>query len=165
MKLMIFLLLIALTACQSRQGQKQAFTNTKLIDTAWVGADGKEPVIIESLPGINTPVVMNGDTIYTNVDTPPVFSAGDLEDYVCKAVKDVHIGEAIPVVTFVVNKAGYPCYVAIRRSAKVFIPDSLIARKMDSIVCEVVRNLPYFIPAALKGKPVNYGMVVAVRFK
>lgn len=119
------LFLLALVACGGQRKSDKLFT--RQIDTVWIGADGKEPVTVESLPGINAPVVMNGDTVYTNVDTPPVFSEGDLNDYLQEAVKDIHVGEAVPIVMFVVSKAGYPCRVALRRSAKAFIPDSLIA--------------------------------------
>lgn len=163
MKPMICFFLLALVACGGQRKSDKLFT--RQIDTVWIGADGKEPVTVESLPGINAPVVMNGDTVYTNVDTPPVFSEGDLNDYLQEAVKDIHVGEVVPIVMFVVSKAGYPCRVALRRSAKAFIPDSLIARKIDSIACGIVRNLPRFTPASLNGELVNYSMVVAVRFK
>ena len=165
MKLMMFLGLFALAACQSQQKPDEtsaAQTDTVLTEKI---AERKEPVIIENLPGIDAPVIMDEDTIYTNVDTPPVFSEGDLNDYLQEAVKDIHVGEAVPIVMFVVSKAGYPCHVALRRSAKVFIPDSLIARKIDSIACGIVRDLPHFTPASLNGELVNYRMVVAVRFK
>ncbi len=161
----MFLGLFALAACQSQQKPDEtsaAQTDTVLTEKI---AERKEPVIIENLPGIDAPVIMDEDTIYTNVDTPPVFSEGDLNDYLQEAVKDIHVGEAVPIVMFVVSKAGYPCHVALRRSAKVFIPDSLIARKIDSIACGIIRDLPYFIPASLNGELVNYRMVVAVRFK
>ena len=165
MKLMMFLGLFALAACQSQQKPDEtsaAQTDTVLTEKI---AERKEPVIIENLPGIDAPVIMDEDTVYTNVDTPPVFSEGDLNDYLQEAVKDIHVGEAVPIVMFVVSKAGYPCHVALRRSAKVFIPDSLIARKIDSIACGIVRDLPHFTPASLNGELVNYRMVVAVRFK
>ena len=161
----MFLGLFVLAACQSQQKPDEtsaAQTDTVLTEKI---AERKEPVIIENLPGIDAPVIMDEDTIYTNVDTPPVFSEGDLNDYLQEAVKDIHVGEAVPIVMFVVSKAGYPCHVALRRSAKVFIPDSLIARKIDSIACGIIRDLPYFIPASLNGELVNYRMVVAVRFK
>ena len=161
----MFLGLFALAACQSQQKPDEtsaAQTDTVLTEKI---AERKEPVIIENLPGIDAPVIMDEDTVYTNVDTPPVFSEGDLNDYLQEAVKDIHVGEAVPIVMFVVSKAGYPCHVALRRSAKVFIPDSLIARKIDSIACGIIRDLPYFIPASLNGELVNYRMVVAVRFK
>lgn len=161
----MFLGLFALAACQSQQKPDEtsaAQTDTVLTEKI---AERKEPIIIENLPGIDAPVIMDEDTIYTNVDTPPVFSEGDLNDYLQEAVKDIHVGEAVPIVMFVVSKAGYPCHVALRRSAKVFIPDSLIARKIDSIACGIIRDLPYFIPASLNGELVNYRMVVAVRFK
>ena len=80
-------------------------------------------------------------------------------------LKDIHIGEGISVVSFVVNKMGLPCHVTLARSAKVFAPDARSYRQMDSIACEVVRNLPYFIPASLNGEPVNHLIGVAVRFK
>lgn len=162
---MMFLGLFALAACQSQQKPDEtsaAQTDTVLTEKI---AERKEPVIIENLPGIDAPVIMDEDTVYTNVDTPPVFSEGDLNDYLQEAVKDIHVGEAVPIVMFVVSKAGYPCHVALRRSAKVFIPDSLIARKIDSIACGIVRDLPHFTPASLNGELVNYRMVVAVRFK
>ena len=165
MKLMMFLGLFALAACQSQQKPDEtsaAQTDTVLTEKI---AERKEPVIIENLPGIDAPVIMDEDTVYTNVDTPPVFSEGDLNDYLQEAVKDIHVGEAVPIVMFVVSKAGYPCHVALRRSAKVFIPDSLIARKIDSIACGIIRDLPHFTPASLNGELVNYRMVVAVRFK
>lgn len=165
MKLMMFLGLFALAACQSQQKPDEtsaAQTDTVLTEKI---AERKEPIIIESLPGIDVPDIIDGDTVYTNVDTPPVFSEGDLNDYLQEAVKDIHVGEAVPIVMFVVSKAGYPCHVAIRRSAKVFIPDSLIARKIDSIACGIIRDLPYFIPASLNGKLVNRQMVVAIEFK
>ena len=165
MKLMMFLGLFALAACQSQQKPDEtsaAQTDTVLTEKI---AERKEPIIIESLPGIDVPDIIDGDTVYTNVDTPPVFSEGDLNDYLQEAVKDIHVGEAVPIVMFVVSKAGYPCHVALRRSAKVFIPDSLIARKIDSIACGIVRDLPHFTPASLNGELVNYRMVVAVRFK
>lgn len=165
MKLMMFLGLFALAACQSQQKPDEtsaAQTDTVLTEKI---AERKEPIIIENLPGIDAPVIMDEDTVYTNVDTPPVFSEGDLNDYLQEAVKDIHVGEAVPIVMFVVSKAGYPCHVALRRSAKVFIPDSLIARKIDSIACGIVRDLPHFTPASLNGELVNYRMVVAVRFK
>lgn len=161
----MFLGLFALAACQSQQKPDEtsaAQTDTVLTEKI---AERKEPIIIENLPGIDAPVIMDEDTIYTNVDTPPVFSEGDLNDYLQEVVKDIHVGEAVPIVMFVVSKAGYPCHVALRRSAKVFIPDSLIARKIDSIACGIIRDLPYFIPASLNGELVNYRMVVAVRFK
>ena len=161
----MFLGLFALAACQSQQKPDEtsaAQTDTVLTEKI---AERKEPVIIENLPGIDAPVIMDEDTIYTNVDTPPVFSEGDLNDYLQEAVKDIHVGEAVPIVMFVVSKAGYPCHVALRRSAKVFIPDSLIARKIDSTACGIVRDLPHFTPASLNGELVNYRMVVAVRFK
>lgn len=161
----MFLGLFALAACQSQQKPDEtsaAQTDTVLTEKI---AERKEPVIIENLPGIDAPVIMDEDTVYTNVDTPPVFSEGDLNYYLQEAVKDIHVGEAVPIVMFVVSKAGYPCHVALRRSAKVFIPDSLIARKIDSIACGIIRDLPYFIPASLNGELVNYRMVVAVRFK
>lgn len=162
---MMFLGLFALAACQSQQKPDEtsaAQTDTVLTEKI---AERKEPIIIESLPGIDVPDIIDGDTVYTNVDTPPVFSEGDLNDYLQEAVKDIHVGEAVPIVMFVVSKAGYPCHVAIRRSAKVFIPDSLIARKIDSIACGIIRDLPYFIPASLNGKLVNRQMVVAIEFK
>ena len=80
-------------------------------------------------------------------------------------VKDIHIGEAIPVVMFVVSKAGYPCHITLRRSANVFISDSQTAQEIDSIACKLVRDLPHFTPASLDGELVNHRMVVAVRFK
>ena len=73
--------------------------------------------------------------------------------------------DAIPVVMFVVSKAGYPCHVAIRRSANVFISDIQTAQKIDSIACKLVQDLPRFTPASLDGELVNHRMVVAVRFK
>lgn len=161
----MFLGLFALAACQSQQKPDEtsaAQTDTVLTEKI---AERKEPIIIESLPGIDVPDIIDGDTVYTNVDTPPVFSEGDLNDYLQEAVKDIHVGEAVPIVMFVVSKAGYPCHVAIRRSAKVFTPDSLIARKIDSIACGIIRDLPYFIPASLNGKLVNRQMVVAIEFK
>ena len=161
----MFLGLFALAACQSQQKPDETSdTQTDTVLTEKI-AERKEPIIIENLPGIDAPVIMDEDTVYTNVDTPPVFSEGDLNDYLQEAVKDIHVGEAVPIVMFVVSKAGYPCHVALRRSAKVFIPDSLIARKIDSIACGIVRDLPHFTPASLNGELVNYRMVVAVRFK
>lgn len=162
---MMFLCLLALEACQSQQKPDEtSAVQTDTVPTEKI-AEWKEPVIIENLPGIDAPVIMDEDTVYTNVDTPPVFSEGDLNDYLQEAVKDIHVGEAVPIVMFVVSKAGYPCHVAIRRSAKVFISDSLIARKIDSIACGIIRDLPYFIPASLNGKLVNRQMVVAIEFK
>ena len=160
----MFLGLFALAACQSQQKPDEtsaAQTDTVLTEKI---AERKEPIIIESLPGIDVPDIIDGDTVYTNVDTPPVFSEGDLNDYLQEAVKDIHVGEAVPIVMFVVSKAGYPCHVAIRRSAKVFIPDSLIARKIDSIACGIIRDFPYFIPASIHGKLVTGQMVVAIEF-
>lgn len=162
---MMFLYLFALAACQSGQKPSKTLavqTDTVQIDTAQ--SERKDPITIENLPGINAPVIMDGDTVYTDVDTPPVFSAGDLEDYLQETVRDIHLGEAIPIVMFVVSKAGYPCHVAIRRSANVFISDVQAAREIDSIACKLVRDLPRFTPASLDGKLVNFQMVVAVRF-
>lgn len=49
----------------------------------------------------------------------PVFDStyADVYEYLEEAVKDIHIGEGISYVSFVVNKAGLPCYVSIKRSA------------------------------------------------
>ena len=109
MKPMVCLLLLALAACQMQKKPDQTFT----VQTDTVQRERKEPITIENLPGIDAPVILDEDTVYTDVDTPPVFSAGDLEDYLQEAVKDIHIGEAIPVVMFVVSKAGYPCHVTL----------------------------------------------------
>ena len=133
MKPMVCLLLLALATCQMQKKPDQTFT----VQTDTVQRERKEPITIENLPGIDAPVILDEDTVYTDVDTPPVFSAGDLEDYLQEAVKDIHIGEAIPVVMFVVSKAGYPCHVAIRRSANVFISDIQTAQKIDSIACKL----------------------------
>ena len=166
MKPMMFLCMFALAACQSERKPNQTLAvQTGAIPKDTVQSERKDPITIENLPGINAPVIMDGDTVYTDVDTPPVFSAGDLEDYLQEAVKDIHIGEAIPVVMFVVSKAGYPCHVAIRRSANVFISDIQTAQKIDSIACKLVQDLPRFTPASLDGELVNHRMVVAVRFK
>lgn len=162
-KIMVCVCLLVLTACQSRQNRHESFAEQT--DTVCSTDEEKEPIIVKSLPGIDAPLVMGEDTVYTNVDMPPVFSAGDLDDYLSRMVKDIHIGKGIPVIMFVVNKAGHPCHVAIRRSAAAFVPDAGSARQMDSIACEVVRDLPYFIPASLNGKLVSYRMVVAVRFR
>ena len=166
MKLMMFLCLFALAACQSgRKPNRTLAVQTDKLQKDTMQKERKEPIIVENLPGIDAPVILDGDTVYTDVDTPPVFSAGDLEDYLQEAVKDIHIGEAIPVVMFVVSKAGYPCHVAIRRSANVFISDIQTAQEIDSIACKLVRDLPHFTPASLDGELVNHRMVVAVRFK
>ena len=163
---MMFLCLFALAACQSgRKPNRTLAVQTDKLQKDTMQKERKEPIIVENLPGIDAPVILDGDTVYTDVDTPPVFSAGDLEDYLQEAVKDIHIGEAIPVVMFVVSKAGYPCHVTLRRSASVFISDAQAARKIDSIACKLVRDLPHFTPASLNGKLVNDRMVVAVRFK
>ena len=122
-------------------------------------------ITIENLPGIDAPVILDGDTVYTDVDTPPVFSAGNLGDYLQEAVKDIHIGKGISLVSFVVSKAGYPYQVFLRRSAGMRVTDTRIAAQMDSIACEIVRDLPSFLPATLNGELVNYRMAVAVRFK
>ena len=161
MKLMMFLCMLALAACQNQQKPNKTF----MVQADTVPIERKEPITIENLPGINAPVILDGDTVYTDVDTPPVFSAGDLEDYLQEAVKDIHIGEAIPIVMFVVSKVGYPCHVTLRRSANVFISDIQTAQEIDSIACKLVRDLPHFTPASLDGELVNHRMVVAVRFK
>ena len=163
---MMFLCLFALAACQSgRKPNRTLAVQTDKLQKDTMQKERKEPIIVENLPGIDAPVILYGDTVYTDVDMPPVFSAGDLEDYLQEAVKDIHIGEAIPIVMFVVSKAGYPCHVAIRRSANVFISDIQTAQKIDSIACNLVRDLPHFTPASLDGELVNHRMVVAVRFK
>ena len=163
---MMFLCLFALAACQSgRKPNRTLAVQTDKLQKDTMQKERKEPIIVENLPGIDAPVILYGDTVYTDVDTPPVFSAGDLEDYLQEAVKDIHIGEAIPIVMFVVSKAGYPCHVAIRRSANVFISDIQTAQKIDSIACKLVQDLPRFTPASLDGELVNHRMVVAVRFK
>ena len=163
---MMFLCLFALAACQSGQKpNRRLAVQTDKMQKDTVQKERKEPITIENLPGINAPVILYGDTVYTDVDTPPVFSAGDLEDYLQEAVKDIHIGEAIPIVMFVVSKAGYPCHVTLRRSANVFISDIQTAQEIDSIACKLVRDLPHFTPASLDEELVNHRMVVAVRFK
>ena len=138
---------------------------TLTVQTDTVQRERKEPITIENLPGIDAPVILDGDTVYTDVDTPPVFSAGDLEDYLQEAVKNIHIGKGISLVSFVVSKAGYPYQVFLRRSAGMRVTDARIAAQMDSIACEIVRDLPSFLPATLNGELVNYRMAVAVRFK
>ena len=131
---MMFLCLFALAACQSGQKpNRRLAVQTDKMQKDTVQKERKEPITIENLPGIDAPVVMYGDTVYTDVDTPPVFSAGDLEDYLQEAVKGIHIGEAIPIVMFVVSKAGYPCHVAIRRSANVFISDIHRCLRLDNV--------------------------------
>ena len=90
MKPMVCLLLLALATCQMQKKPDQTFT----VQTDTVQRERKEPITIENLPGIDAPVILDEDTVYTDVDTPPVFSAGDLEDYLQEAVKDIHIGEA-----------------------------------------------------------------------
>ena len=95
MKPMMFLCMFALAACQSERKPNQTLAvQTGAIPKDTVQSERKDPITIENLPGINAPVIMDGDTVYTDVDTPPVFSAGDLEDYLQEAVKDIHIGEA-----------------------------------------------------------------------
>ena len=77
----MFLGLFALAACQSQQKPDEtSAAQTDTVPTEKI-AERKEPVIIENLPGIDAPVIMDEDTVYTNVDTPPVFSEGDLNDY------------------------------------------------------------------------------------
>ena len=161
MKLMMFLCMLALVACQNQQKPNKTF----MVQADIVPIERKEPITIENLPGINAPVILDGDTVYTDVDTPPVFSAGDLAGYLQKAVKDVHIGKGISLVSFVVSKAGYPCHVFLRRSAGMRVTDARIAAQMDSIACDIVRNLPSFLPAMLNGELVNYRMAVAVKFE
>lgn len=64
-------------------------------------------------------VTVGNDTIYRYADEGPVFDStyADVYEYLEEAVKDIHIGEGISYVSFVVNKAGLPCYVSIKRSA------------------------------------------------
>ena len=169
MKPMICFLLLALGACGGQQK-----TGTPLAaetDTIQVKEPDKEPITLERETGKPVYDMIEGDTVYRYADSGPEFSIPKpygseyntgLEHYIQEAVKDIHIGEGISVVSFVVNK---PCHVTLARSAKVFAPDARSYRQMDSIACEVVRNLPYFIPASLNGEPVNHLIGVAVRFK
>ena len=172
MKPMICFLLLALGACGGQQK-----TGTPLAaetDTIRVKEPDKEPITLERETGKPVYDMIEGDTVYRYADSGPEFSIPKphgseyntgLEHYIQEAVKDIHIGEGISVVSFVVNKMGLPCHVTLARSAKVFAPDARSYRQMDSIACEVVRNLPYFIPASLNGEPVNHLIGVAVRFK
>lgn len=168
MKPIIGLVLLALAAC----GGQQKTESPLAAETDMIQAKepDKEPITLERETG--KPVYE--DTVYRYADSEPEFSipkpygseySTGLEHYIQEAVKDIHIGEGISVVSFVVNKMGLPCHVTLARSAKVFAPDARSYRQMDSIACEVVRNLPYFIPASLNGEPVNHLIGVAVRFK
>ena len=144
MKPIIGLVLLALAACGGQQKTESPLAAET--DTIRVKEPDKEPITLER---------ETGKPVYDMI----------LEHYIQEAVKDIHIGEGISVVYFVVNKMGLPCHVTLARSAKVFAPDARSYRQMDSIACEVVRNLPYFIPASLNGEPVNHLIGVAVRFK
>lgn len=172
MKPMICFLLLALGACGGQQK-----TGTPLAaetDTIRVKEPDKEPITLERETGKPVYDMIEGDTVYRYADSGPEFSipkpygseySTGLEHYIQEAVKDIHIGEGVSVVCFVVNKMGLPCHISIASSAKVFVSDARSYRQMDSIACEVVRDLPYFIPASLNGEPVNYLIGVAVRFK
>ena len=65
---MMFLCLFALAACQS--GQKP--NRTLAVQTDTMHKERKEPITIENLPGIDAPVILDEDTVYTDVDTPPI---------------------------------------------------------------------------------------------
>ena len=172
MKPMICFLLLALGACGGQQKTESPLTAKT--DTVQVKEPGKEPITLERETGKPVYDMIEGDTVYRYADSGPEFSipkpygseySTGLEHYIQEAVKDIHIGEGVSVVCFVVNKMGLPCHISIASSAKVFVSDARSYRQMDSIACEVVRNLPYFIPASLNGEPVNHLIGVAVRFK
>jgi hypothetical protein len=172
MKPMICFLLLALGACGGQQKTESPLTAKT--DTVQVKEPGKEPITLERETGKPVYDMIEGDTVYRYADSGPEFSipkpygseySTGLEHYIQEAVKDIHIGEGVSVVCFVVNKMGLPCHISIASSAKVFVSDARSYRQMDSIACEVVRDLPYFIPASLNGELVNYLIGVAVRFK
>lgn len=139
-----------------------------------IGHPGKEeieenkPVSIAGV-GREDPwfITVGNDTIYRYADEGPTFAPpyANASEYVEEAVKNIHIGEGISYVSFVVNKADLPCYVSIAKSAKNNVFDAELARRMDSTACEIVRNMPYFTPAKLDGKVINFRTIVTVRFK
>lgn len=168
MKTIVFLLCLTFVSCHGRQEESTPQTDTVIGHPEKKEIEEKRNILIA---GVARPepwfVTVGNDTIYRYADKGPVFDStyADVHEYVEEAVKDIHIGEGISYVSYVVNKAGLPCYVSIERSAINNVFDAEIARRMDSTACEIVRNMPYFTPAKLGGKVINFRMSVAVRFK
>lgn len=171
MRIIAFLSLF-LVSCQGQHTQNGLSAGDR--DTVQVKSSSKEQISIAG-PAQDLPlfVMIGNDTVYNYVYERPVFSVHspsasvdtDVENYVQNAVKDIHIGEGISYLSFVVNKVGLPRHVSIARSARNNVPDVEVAEKMDSIACEVVGNMPYFIPATVRGNIVNYRMNTRIVFK
>lgn len=171
MRIVVFILLF-LVSCQGQRMQNELFAGN--MDTVQVKSSSKEKISVAG-PAQDLPLfeMIGNDTVYNYVYKRPIFSVHspsasvdtDVENYVQNAVKDIHIGEGISYISFVVNKVGLPCHVSIVRSARNNVPDVGVAERMDSIACEVVSNMPYFIPATVRGDIVNYRMNIRIVFK
>ena len=111
MKVIVILLCLILASCHGRQGESAPQTDTV------IGHPGKEeieenrPVSIAGV-GREDPwfITVGNDTIYRYADEGPTFAPpyANASEYVEEAVKNIHIGEGISYVSFVVNKAGFP---------------------------------------------------------
>lgn len=173
MKPMIFLGLLALTACQGQPKQDRILTGKA--DTVQIEPERElEPVALEperSVPGV---ILIGGDTVYKDAEIQPAFSTHaydssgsvykNVKDYVREAVKHIHVGKGLVVISFVVSKAGFPCHVSVLRSAREGGVEAQAAAQMDSIACDIIRNMPGFVPAIHHGNPVNYWTAVEIRF-
>ena len=168
MKVIVILLCLILASCHGQQGKSVPQTDTVIGHPGKEEIEENKPVSIAGV-GREDPwfITVGNDTIYKYADEGPTFAPpyANASEYVEEAVKNIHIGEGISYVSFVVNKAGLPCYVSIAKSAKNNVFDAGLARRMDSTACEIVRNMPYFTPAKLDGKVINFRTIVTVRFK
>ena len=76
---MMFLCLFVLTTCQMQKKPDQTFT----VQTDTAQRERKEPITIENLPGIDAPVILDEDTVYTESIRRP-YSRLEIWKIICK---------------------------------------------------------------------------------
>lgn len=173
MKALAFLFLFALILCPRQEKPSKEVVNRKDTTQTEKPKKKKQVTIVGAGQFLPLYVVMGNDTVYnyvayrpkSSVDTTTSVDAG-VNKYIEDTLKSIHIGEGISYVSYVVNKKGQPCHVSISRSAKNNVFDAELAERMDSTACEIIRNMPSFIPARNKeGEFVNYRMHAIIRFR
>lgn len=173
MKTLTFLFLFALMLCPRQGKPSKEVVNKEDTTQTEKPKKKKQVTIVGAGQFLPLYVIMGNDTVYNYVayrpkslvDTTTSVDAG-VSRYIEESLKNIHIGEGISYVSYVVNKKGQSCHESILRSAKNNVFDAELAERMDSTACEIIRNMPPFIPARNKeGEFVNYRMYATIRFR
>lgn len=104
------------------------------------------------------PEVENGDTIYKEVKTMPIFQGGDenLQKYIASTLTPPQTRDGRVGLAFNIGRNG--------KVGKVYVVSPL-SPEIDRYTAAMVRNMPAFSPAQINGKPVSVRKYLSIKYQ